>query len=171
MRLILLLVLLSVSCSNQNGITGSGTQDPPKGFGDLTDSEKREVYSQISETFKGDYRKYVGQNQDSSEIKLLLDRDQRFAIGFQPFSENKMEIGDSIITFQFSNSIKPMNVCVGRWSDEGQMIKLRFLLGQTSFFDSLRNEGVVELIDDKTVLLSKAARKIWISGALCEGVN
>jgi hypothetical protein len=48
------------------------------------------------------------------------------------------------------------------------VIKLKIMLGQSSFFDSLRNEGVVEIIDDKTVLLDKDSKEVWISGALCK---
>lgn len=55
-----------------------------------------------------------------------------------------------------------------RWTEEGKMIKLNFILGQSEFFDSLRNEDIVKFIDDKIVLLDKDAKEVWIARARCK---
>lgn len=160
--------MLGLGCATKHTGGDSARDSSDKEFVELNESEKLEVFSQIGEEFKGDYRKYLGQNEDSTKVRLVLNSDKRFAIGFKPFFDDKMENGDSMFTFQFSTKSEFKNLCIGSWADEGQMIKLKILLGQSSFFDSLKNEGAVEIIDNKTVLLDKDANEVWISGALCK---
>ena len=79
-----------------------------------------------------------------------------------------MKIGDSIATLQFSGKSEFRNLCLGHRTDEGQVLKLKILSGQSGFFDSLRNVGTVKIIDEKTVYLDKGSKEVWISGALCK---
>jgi hypothetical protein len=158
--LILVIVIWTLGCSNKN----AGNKDNE--FVDLNESEKSGVFSQLGEEFKGDYRKYSGQNEDSTKVLLVLNKDNRFAIGFK--SSFKTENSDSLATFEFSTTPEFKNLCIGKWTEEGKSIRLNFLLGQSTFFDSLKNDGVATIVDDKTVLLDKSANEVWISKALCK---
>lgn len=106
---------------------------PTRNFVDLNGSEKLEVLSQIGEELKGDYRKYLGRNEDSTTVQLTLNRDKRFAIGFKPFFNDKIESGDSVVTFQFSSKSEFKNLCVGHWIDEGKTIKLKLYWAKVTF--------------------------------------
>ena len=160
--LIIIISVLTLSCSTKD------TDNQDKEFKDLNESEKLGVLSQIGEEFKGDYRKYLGQSEDSTTVQLVLNKDNRFAIGVKAFFDDKVGNSDSVITFQFSTTSEFKNYCIGRWTDEGEMIRLKILLGQSDFFDSLKNVGVINVIDDKTVLLDKNAKEVWIWQASCK---
>jgi hypothetical protein len=177
----LALLTISCSCLNKKPSLEASTDTTDKAFVDLNETEKIGVFSEMGEEFKGDYRKYLGQNDDSTKVQLALNLDRRFAISIKAFlnesalrdsiiSQFKNENVDSIQVFEFSTTSELKNLCVGRWTDEGKMIRLNFLLGQSEFFDSVKNEGVVEFIDDKTVLLNKEAKEVWISRALCKRI-
>ena len=160
--LIIVIAILTLCCSSKH------LDNQDKKFDDLNESEKIGVLSQIGEEFKGDYRKYSGQNEDSTTIQLALNKDNRFAIGVKAFFDDKIGNSDSVITFQFATTSEFKNYCIGRWTDEGERIRLNILLGQSDFFDSLKNEGVINVIDDKTVLLDKDAKEVWIWRASCK---
>lgn len=166
--LLTFIVALALGCTNKDTVVESTTDSTYKKFSDLNDSEKIGLLAQIGEEFKGDYRKYLGQNEDSTLVQLALNTDKRFAICFKAFFNDKTKTDDSIITFQVSATSEFKNLCIGRWTDEGQKIRLKIVLGQSDFFDSLKNVGIAELIDDKTVLLDKDAKEVWISKALCK---
>lgn len=165
--LIIVVIGLILGCSGKKDLAESNSDNKDKEFADLNESEKLEVFTQIGEDFKGDYRKYLGQNEDSTKIQLLLNSDKRFAIGFKLFFGEGIENTDSNFTV-FSTKSEFKNLCIGRWTDEGKAIRLKILLGQSSFFDSLKNEAVVSIIDSKTVLLDKDAKEVWIARALCK---
>ena len=164
---IIAVIGLILGCSGKKNLAESNSDNKEKGFVDLNESEKLGVFTQIGEEFKGDYRTYFGQNEDSTKIQLLLNNDKRFAIGFKIYYGEEIENTDSTLTI-FSTKSEFKNLCIGRWTDEGKVIRLNILLGQSSFFDSLKNEGVVNIIDNKTVLLDKDASEVWIARALCK---
>lgn len=88
-KLLTFLIALTLACSTKDKLVESTTDSTDMEFVDLNESEKLGVFSQIGEEFKGDYRKYLGQNEDSTKVRLALNKDNRFAIGFKPFVTNR----------------------------------------------------------------------------------
>lgn len=61
------------------------------------------------------------------------------------------------------------NKGVGKWSDLGDKLELKFQLGTVdSFFDKNENEGNIDIIDNYTLHLDKKATQVWIWKTLCK---
>ena len=128
-RLLQFLFVVTLGCSTKDTPVESAPHTFGKEFADLNESEKLGVFSQIGEEFKGDFRKYSGQNKDSTKIQLALNKDKRFAIGFKFFVNEKFEKHDSMFTFQFVNTGEFRNLCIGHWIDEGPGDKIKNYAG------------------------------------------
>ena len=87
-RALIFLCVLILGYSTRDKVIYSLPEISDKNLSGLNESEKLGVFSQIGEEFKGDYRKYVGQNKDSTRVQFALNKDQRFAIGFKFFVDN-----------------------------------------------------------------------------------
>ena len=81
-RLLTFLIVLTIGCATKDKLVESTNDSTDTEFADLSESEKLGVFSQIGEEFKGDFRKYSGQNEDSTRVRLTLNKDNRFAIGY-----------------------------------------------------------------------------------------
>lgn len=121
---------------------------------DSLDEVQREVLSQDS--VYGDYAKWVGTNSDSVTWALYLDKSNKFAI--KSFFDD---------TTGFFTKV-PGNINVsGQWTEVKDKLLLRFYYSYESFFDSLKNDVVVRIIDHETIELDKGASTIWIMDTEC----
>lgn len=124
---------------------------------DSLDEVQREILSWDS--VYGDYAKWVGTNSDSVTWALFLDKSNKFAIkSFFNFND----------TAGFFTKV-PGNINVsGQWTETNDRFRLRFYYSYENFFDSLKNDTVLKIIDSETIELYKAASIIWIMNTECK---
>ncbi len=125
-----------------------------KPFGSLNFAE-RDILSYDS--VYGDYAKWIGTNADSVTWALYLDKSNKFAI--KSFFENKSGFFTKV----------PGNINVsGQWTELNDKFQLKFYYPYKYFFDSLKNDMILKMVDEETIELDKAASTIWIENTECK---
>lgn len=140
-----------------------------RNFAELSDEEKLERFSKLGEQLQGDYIKFAGRGPDSLMLfELVLDKDNRFAFRTKhiPGTVNVDSLEIQLVVRGDGLS----NKCIGRWEDQGNKIKLRFLLCSKDIFDLEKNGDAISVIDDRTILLDKDTEEIWVMGTVCRRV-
>jgi hypothetical protein len=108
----------------------------------------------------GDYIKWVGINSDSVTLALYLDKSNKFAVKY--FFED---------TTGFFTKI-PGNIgASGQWTELNEKFQLKFYHSHAGYFDSLKNDMILKIIDNETIELDKEASTIWISKAECKRIR
>jgi hypothetical protein len=88
---------------------------------------------------------------------LYLDKSNKFAI--KSFFEDK----SGFITKAPGN----INVS-GQWTELNDKFKLKFYYSYKDFFDSLKNDSILKMVDEETVELDRDATTIWIMNTECK---
>jgi hypothetical protein len=122
---------------------------------DSLDFAERDILSYDS--VYGDYLKWIGTNSDSVTWALYLDKSNKFAI--KSFFEDK----SGFITKAPGN----INVS-GQWTELNDKFKLKFYYSYKDFFDSLKNDSILKMVDEETVELDRDATTIWIMNTECK---
>ncbi|MBS1978511.1 MAG: hypothetical protein JST46_14160 [Bacteroidetes bacterium] len=122
---------------------------------DSLDDVERDVLS--LDSVYGDYIKWVGKNADSDVTwALYFDKPNRFAI--------KSFYND---TTGFFTKV-PGNINVsGQWTEKNGKLLMRFYYSYHDFFDSLKNDKILKIVDRETLELTKDAQTIWIVNTEC----
>lgn len=125
---------------------------------DSLDIAERELLS--SDSVYGNYLKWIGTNGDSVTWALYLDKPDRFAV--------KSFFNDT--TGFFTKA--PGNISwSGRWNETEDKVTLRFYFPPVEWselFDSLKNDGVIRIIDRETIEIDKKAHVLWMVDTECE---
>jgi hypothetical protein len=105
----------------------------------------------------GDYMKWVGTNSDSVTYALYLDRSNRFAV--KCFYHDRTRFFTKI----------PGNIGVsGQWNEFNDKYQLKFYFPHGGYFDSLKNDMILRVVDNETIELEKTASTIWIMKTECK---
>jgi hypothetical protein len=151
--LIVALVCLTVSCSVK---PKDYIPTKWKDFEDLSLMDR--VHMQYDSVF-GNYLKWSGKNDTlNTSCELVFDKPDKFAL--------KVMHHDTTGLF----TKIPGNInSSGQWIEkEGKLLlKFYFDVKPSWPFDSLKNEGVVRIINPHTVEINKNAETIWMLGAAC----
>ena len=164
-RLNIIVTILLALC----GCTKS-TTDSQSGI----EQESKEIpmgIFELGEPLRGDFIKFSGPAADSTmHIELVLDKNGKFAIrhAFSPIKQTIKTDTAELRIFQIGDKFS--NKSVGRWTNKGGMLRLDFSLGSAAWFDDKNNNGIIEVLDDKVVLLDITAKSVWISGIQCKRV-
>lgn len=167
-QLLISLVIVAAGCSTKSEQSG-------KPFPEQTEDEKAEAFKGLNDELTGDFLTYSGvATVDNSTgqkaldsavfVELVFDSDKRFAVRHR-FVEKQVKT-DSM-TFFVQGGLS--NKGIGKWSDLGDKLELKFQLGTVdSFFDKKENEGNIDIIDNYTLHLDKRAGQVWIFKTLCK---
>jgi hypothetical protein len=147
-RLTIGLLLIIFSCGTKTDTWRS------KPF-DSLDFAEREILSYDS--VYGDYIKWIGTNSDSVTWALYLDKSNKFAI--KSFFDDKSGFFTKV----------PGNINVsGQWTELNDKFQLKFYYSYKDFFDSLKNDSILKMIDEQTIELDREASTIWIVNTECK---
>jgi hypothetical protein len=125
-----------------------------KPFDSLDDVER---YVLADDSVYGDYVKWIGTNSDSVTWALYLDKSNKFAI--KSFVEDKSGFFTKV----------PGNVNVsGQWTELNDKFQLKFYYSYKDFFDSLKNDKILKMVDEETIELDREASTIWIMNTACK---
>jgi hypothetical protein len=169
MRLLLIpFLIMTIRCS-----TKSEQTDKP--FQELSQGKKTDFFRGFGDELTGDFLTYsgvptvknsTGQNilDTTIFVELVLDSDKRFAVRHR-FIEK--EVKTDSMTFFMQGGLS--NKGIGKWSDLGDKLELKFQLGTVdSFFDKNDNKDNIKIIDNYTLQLDKTADQLWILKTLCK---
>ena len=126
---------------------------------DIEQLSSPEMHAIQFEPVSGDYLTWTGIRFDSVTMQLLLDRPNRFAI--------KVFFDD---TDWIIKNDQPINFS-GRWSENGDQIKLDFYFPPESFpeyFDSVKNLNNIKVLNSHSIEFNKNLRIIWINQTECK---
>ncbi|MBN8653248.1 MAG: hypothetical protein J0L67_17600 [Cytophagales bacterium] len=88
---------------------------------------------------------------------LYLDKSNKFAI--KSFFEDKSGFITKV----------PGNINVsGQWTELNDKFQLKFYYSYKDFFDSLKNDSILKMVDEETVELDRDATTIWIMNTECK---
>ena len=122
---------------------------------DSLDFAERDILSYDS--VYGDYLKWIGTNSDSVTWALYLDKSNKFAI--KSFYNDKTGLFTKV----------PGNINVsGQWTELNNKLQLKFYYSYKDFFDTLKNERILNMVDKETIELDKEASTIWIMNTECK---
>jgi len=125
-----------------------------KPFDSLDDAER---YVLSCDSVYGDYIKWIGANSDSVTWALYLDKSNKFAI--KSFFDDKSGFFTKV----------PGNINVsGQWTALNDKFQLKFYYSYDGFFDSLKNDKILKMVDGETIELNMEASTIWIVNTECK---
>ena len=128
-----------------------------KPFDSLDDVER---YVLSDDSVYGDYMKWIGINSYSVTWALYLDKSNKFAI--KSFFEDKSGFFTKV----------PGNINVsGQWTELNDKFKMKFYSSYKGFFDSLKNDKNLRMLDKETIELNRDAPSIWIMNTECKRIK
>lgn len=159
-------VLVGLIYIKFNGRLNVLTTSQVKKFRDLNEFERNAIQY---DSVYGDYLQWTGiqdlgpGNPESVTRKLVFDKPNKFAI--------KAIIDDK--SGFFSKIPGDINFS-GQWRETNGKLTLQFYLPPSTWFelfDSLKNEKIIEFVDNETIMLDKDTKSIWIRGTECKRVK